>query len=40
VDGDGEPYEAKTDGGPYHGSRLGDKDPQMRAEVLTEWKRR
>jgi hypothetical protein len=43
VDEQGEPYEAKTDpgqGAPYHGYRLSDKDPQMRAEVLKEWFRR
>lgn len=43
VDGNGEVYEAKTDterADPYHGYRLGDSERRMRAEVLSEWKKR
>jgi hypothetical protein len=43
VDEWGEVYEAKTKPGQetlYHGYRLGDDERQMRAEVLSEWKKR
>lgn len=43
VDEAGEVYEAKTapvQETQYHGYRLGDNDPDMRAYILSEWKKR